>query len=51
MHISMNTTLSGSGRIDDRKSHPQGEVRGPPKLVKITEGLRKFAAEQKIAEE
>ena len=42
---SMNTTLSGSGRIDDIKGHPQGEIRGLTKLVKITEDVRKFAAE------
>jgi hypothetical protein len=34
MRISMNTTLSRSGRVDDIKSHPQGEVRGLTKLVK-----------------
>jgi hypothetical protein len=43
--------LSGSGRLDDIKSHPQGEIRGATKLVKITEDVRKFAAEQKISEE
>jgi hypothetical protein len=30
----MNTALSGSGRVDDIKGHPQGEIRGPTKLVK-----------------
>jgi hypothetical protein len=30
----MNTALSGSGRVDDIKSHPQGELRGATKLVK-----------------
>jgi len=34
MHISMNTASSGSGRVDDIKSHPQGELRGATKLVK-----------------
>jgi hypothetical protein len=43
--MSMNTTLSGSGRVDDIKSHPQGEIRGRTQLVKITEDVRKFAAE------
>lgn len=50
MRISMNTTLSGSGRIDDIQSHPQGELRGLTKLVKITEDVRKYAAEQGLAE-
>jgi len=36
----MNTALSGSGRVDDIKSHPQGEIRGATKLVKITEHSR-----------
>ena len=48
MRMSMNTALSGSGRVDDIKSHPQGEIRGATKLVKITEDVRKFAAEQGI---
>ena len=51
MRMSMNTALSGSGRVDDIKSHPQGEIRGLTKLVKITEDVRKFAAEQKVSEE
>jgi hypothetical protein len=50
MRISMNTALSGSGRVDDIKSHPQGEIRGLTKLVKITEDVRKDAAEQGISE-
>ena len=51
MRMSMNTTLSGSGRVDDIQSHPQGEFRGLTKLVKITEDVRKFAAEQKLSED
>jgi hypothetical protein len=51
MRMSMNTALSGNGRVDDIKSHPQGEIRGETKLVKIIEDVRKFAAEQKISEE
>ena len=51
MRMSMNTTLSGSGRIDDLQSHPQGGFRGQTKLVKITEDVRKYAAEQGLAEE
>ncbi len=50
MRMSMNTALSGSGRVDDIKSHPQGEIRGLTKLVKITEDVRKYAAEQGISE-
>ena len=46
----MNTTLSGSGRVDDIKGHPQGGFRGQTKLVKITEDVRKYAAEQGIKE-
>jgi len=30
----MNTASSGSGRVDDIKGHPQGEIRGQTKLVK-----------------
>jgi hypothetical protein len=41
----MNTALSGSGRVDDIQSHPQGEIRGQTNLVKITEDVRKYAAE------
>jgi len=51
MRISMNTTSSGSGRIDDIQSHPQGGLRGQAKLVKITEDLRGYAAEQGLTEE
>jgi hypothetical protein len=50
MRMSMNTALSGSGRGDDIESHLQGEIRGATKLVKITEDVRKYAAEQGIAE-
>jgi len=44
------TNSSGRGRVDDVKGHPQGELRGLTKLVKITEDLRKYAAEQGIGE-
>jgi hypothetical protein len=47
----VNTALSGSGRVDDIKSHPQGEIRGLMKLVKITEDVRKYAAEQGVSEQ
>ena len=41
----------GSDWVDDIQGHPQGEIRGLTKLVKITEDLRKFAAEQKLSED
>ena len=48
----MNTTnSSGSGRVNDLKCHAQGELRGQTKFVKITEDVRKFAAEQKSSED
>ena len=51
MRMSMNpTNSSGSGRVDDIKSHPQGEVRGQTKLVKITQDVRKYAAQKGIDE-
>jgi len=31
----INTTASGSGRVDDIEGHLQGEIRGPTKLVKM----------------
>lgn len=37
MRICMNTALSRSGRVDDIESHPEGEIRGLTKQVKITE--------------
>jgi hypothetical protein len=51
MPMSMNTASSGSGRVDDIKSHPQGEIRGATNLVKITVYARRFAAEQKTSKE
>jgi hypothetical protein len=51
MRISMKTALSGSGRVDDIQSHPQGGRRGATTLVKITEDVRKYAAEQGISDE
>jgi hypothetical protein len=51
MRMSMNTALSGSGRVDDIKGHPQGEIRGLTKLVKITEDVRKFEAQQGVSEQ
>jgi len=49
--MSMNTRSSGSARVDDIQSHPKGEIRGQTKPVKITEDVRKFAAQQKSSEE
>ena len=48
MRICMNTALSGSGGVDDIESHREGEIRGLTKLVKITEDVRKFAAQKKF---
>ena len=50
MRISMNTALSGSGRVDDIKGHPEGEIRGETKLVNITEDVRKYAAEHGLTD-
>jgi hypothetical protein len=50
MRMSMNTALSGSGRVDRTKWLPLGEIRGLTKLVKITEDVRKYAAEQRVSE-
>jgi hypothetical protein len=50
MRMSMNTALSGSGRVDDIQSHPQGEFRGQTNLVKITEDVRKYAAEHGLTD-
>ena len=47
----VNTRSSGSSRVDDIQGHPQGEIRGATKLVKITEDVRKYAREQGITEE
>jgi len=51
MRISMNRASSASDRIDDLQSHPQGRFRGRTKLVKITEDVRKYAAEQNLSDE
>ncbi len=47
---SMNTGLSGSARIDSTNVLPSGETRGQTRLVKITEDVRKYAAEQELSE-
>lgn len=51
MRISMNTRSSGSARVDSMNMLPTGEIRGQTKLIKITEDVRKYAAEQGLAEE
>ncbi len=48
---SMNTRVSGSARVDSTNVLPSGELRGQTKLVKITEDVRKYVAEQSIADE
>ena len=45
MRILMNTRPSGSARVDSTEWLPTGEIRGLTKLVKITEDVRKYAAE------
>ena len=50
MRISMNTRSSGSARIDSAKWLPSGEIRGGTKLVKITEDVRKYAAEHGLTD-
>ena len=47
--MSMSTMSSGSGRVDDIQSHPQGEIRGWTKLFNVTEDVRKYAAEQQLS--
>lgn len=47
----MNTALSGSGRVDSADALPSGELRGLTKLIRITEDVRKYAAEQSLTEE
>src|SRR5437899_4005577 len=42
---SMNTSSSGSGRVDDIKGHPQGEIRGATKPVKSLKRLFSAAPE------
>ena len=46
----VNTRLSGSARIDSTNVLPSGELRGLTKLMKITEDVRKYAAEQAVGE-
>jgi len=46
----VNTRSSGSARVDDITGHPQGEIRGQTKLVKVTEDVRKYAAEHGLTD-
>jgi phosphomethylpyrimidine synthase len=41
---------NGRGWVDNHQDCPEGELRGQATLVKITEDVRKFAAEQHLAE-
>jgi hypothetical protein len=50
MRMSMNTRLSGSARVDSTHVLPQGGVRGQTNSVKITEDVRRYAAQEKIDE-
>ncbi len=44
----MNTASSGSGRVDDIKGHPPGEIRGQTKLIKTD--MRRELARQPFEE-
>jgi hypothetical protein len=44
------TALIRIDRIDDIIGHPQGELRGRTKLVKITEDVRKYAAQRGLTD-
>jgi hypothetical protein len=46
----MNTRPSGSARVDSTEWLPAGEIRGLTKLVKITEDVRKYAAEHGLTD-
>jgi hypothetical protein len=48
--MSMNAALSRSGRIGGIQGHPKGELRGPTKLVNMSEDVWNYAAEKGIAE-
>jgi hypothetical protein len=49
--MSMDTRFSGSARVDSTSVLPSGEVRGLTKNIKITEDVRKYAAEQGMSYE
>lgn len=42
---------NGRGWVDNQKDCPEGELRGPATLVKITEDVRKYASEQGVSDE
>ena len=44
-------SLSGSARVGSTNVLPSGELRGLTKLIKITEDVRKYAAEQELSAE
>jgi hypothetical protein len=48
MCMSMNTRFGGSARVDSTSVLPSGEVRGLTRLIKITEDVRKYAAENDL---
>lgn len=41
---------NGRGWVDNQQDCPEGELRGPATLVKITEDVRKYAAENALDE-
>jgi hypothetical protein len=47
----MNTREAAGAGVDSTKGLPLGEIRELTKPVKITEDVRKFAAEQKLSED
>ena len=47
----VNAALSGSARIDNTHGLPLGEIRGLTKLVKITDDVRRYAAEKGLSKE
>jgi phosphomethylpyrimidine synthase len=42
---------NGRDWVDNHQDCPEGELRGQATLVKITEDVRKYAAEQSLAED
>ena len=41
---------TGAIRVDNQQDCPEGELRGPATLVRITEDVRKYAAERSLTE-
>jgi hypothetical protein len=48
MRTSMNTAVSGSGRVDDIQGHPRGRV---GRAWQTRQDVRRYAAEQGLSEE